>query len=624
LTLGIDKELESKRTYPDLDLQYSEDHGTYQTYLFTFNQPYLFKEDSFREVPLTIYLTQDENGNSHYLEVRGFNYLKNSEFDTAFVEIVNSLNGSLDTDSNDKVLGTTTSQVNSGKILGQSGTVKIFARNCYDVTFTNDFDATFAGKNYEICGAGTGSGFLINSTGEVLTNAHVAKPNRFDTVADGVSTTGQYEIDLGNDLVDILYAFLGDYIAFLSEDQLQTFYIYVLSEMYAEGYVEITGGATELYVQQNSNFDLNIEDQDLNNKGVHYSASLVKSNEISSVYETVLASVGEENLFEESLEDVMNSTSVQEGLTGTADIALIRLDSVIKIPSLIFSENAPVSGESVYVVGYPGISENDMLTSNEGQVSSTVTQGSITGVKSNTTNSYDLLQIDASVESGNSGGPILNESGEVLGMTTYSQASTSGNFNWGISSTELKSFVSQSGSSNSANEPNILLSSALSDISKDYYSRSKEKLEELVNDESTLGLTLSPIITLCETNILEGNDKSPWFDLGFIDIPNWGFILIGGIVVVIVIVIVLLILSKKGAGSDSPRTGYEDLPSTAPIQTPTPQVATQQEQQAPQQQSDQNYLRPQTQNIQSNQVQANIAQQDGSNPQPVSDQSTNY
>jgi hypothetical protein len=254
-----------------------------------------------------------------------------------------------------------------------------------------------------------------------------------------------------------------------------------------------------------------------------------------------------------------------------------------------------------------------MLTANEDQASSIVTEGSITAVKPNTTNDYDLLQIDASIEAGNSGGPIVNNLGEVLGMTTYSQASTSGNFNWGISSTELKNFVGSSGSNNNANEANLLLSSALTDISKGYYSRSKEKLEELVNGESTLSLVLNPIITLCNTNISEGNDKTPWFDLGFIDIPNWGFILIGTILLVMIIVIILLVITSRKNRSLSKE--YEDLPSTTPVQNPTPQVAVQQEQQ-----QDQHYLRPQTQNIQDNQVQPDTPQQTIINPQSTSNQ----
>jgi S1-C subfamily serine protease len=611
--VGIDKEIGSRKVYPEPNLEFSEDHGTYQTYLFTFSQPYFFKKNTVRRVPLTVYLTEDDSGNSYYLEVRGFNYLRNTEFNTAFEEIVNSLNGSLDISPDEKVLGTTSSLISAGKVIGQAGTVKIFSRNCYDVSFSKDFTASFAGKTYKVCGAGIGSGFLINSTGEVLTNAHVAKPNKFDTVADGVSTTGQYELDMGADLVDMLYSLLGDYILFLSEEQLQTFYIYMLSEMYAEDYVEITNGSTELYVQRNSNFNLNAEKQDLNNKESHYSTTLVKSNDISSVYETILASLNEEELLEEDLEDIMNSTSVQEGLSGTADLALIRLNSSIQIPSLLFSESTPVSGERIYVVGYPGISENNMLTANEDQASSIVTEGSITAVKPNTTNDYDLLQIDASIEAGNSGGPIVNNFGEVLGMTTYSQASTSGNFNWGISSTELKNFVGSSGSNNNANEANLLLSSALTDISKGYYSRSKEKLEELVNGESTLSLVLNPIITLCNTNISEGNDKTPWFDLGFIDIPNWGFILIGTILLVMIIVIILLVITSRKNRSLSRE--YEDLPSTTPVQNPTPQVAVQQEQQ-----QDQHYLRPQTQNIQDNQVQPDTPQQTIINPQSTSNQ----
>jgi S1-C subfamily serine protease len=617
--------LESKKIYPDLQLITSEDKDSYQVYLFTFQQPYIFQKEGFRTVYLTIYTTKDSIDNRYYIEVRGLNYLRNSKIDDSFVEIVRSLNGTVA----NNVLGTSSSQANIGKVLGQSATVKIFAKNCYDVSFSNDFAATFAGKSYEICGAGTGSGFLINSTGEILTNAHVAKPNRFDTVINGISTDGQYEQDMATDLIGMLYSSMGEYATFLSQDQLQTLYVYLLSEMYKEDYVKITGGITELYVQGTDNFDIDVENQELSNKEVHKAATLVRGNDISSVYEAILASVDEDELLEDNLEDVMNSSSLQEGLTGTSDLALIRLNSTPQIPSLLLSETDPVQGEDIYVIGYPGVNEDTMLTSNEGQTNSTITQGSITGIKPNTTNTYDLLQMDASVEAGNSGGPIVNDSGEVLGMTTYSYASTSGNFNWGISSTELKNFVNQSGSVNKANETNIVLSSALSDISKDYYSRSKEKLEGLVKGENTLAIVLNPLVTLCDTNIAQGNDKSPWFDLGFIDIPNWGFILIGGILVVMIVLIIILVsLSKRKSSKGFPKTDYENLPKTdtqtPPPTTPTATVQQTQPQVTQQpQQDDQNYLRPQNQSLQhvrNVQTQANVTQQEGNTPQPIANQ----
>jgi uncharacterized protein YuzB (UPF0349 family) len=275
---------------------------------------------------------------------------------------------------------------------------------------------------------------------------------------------------------------------------------------------------------------------------------VIRSNDISSLYQLIVEYADSEGGMTDINIDELSENVLEDGLSGVSDIALIKLDQPKNIPSLPISQTNPMQGQNIYVIGYPSIDDESLVTSSDNLKTPTVTTGSIINIQKNTTNTYDLLQIDASVENGNSGGPILGNEGQVLGMTTYAEASDSGNYNWGISSTELNRFLSMVNSTSEVNEESLLLIDAMEDISKDYYSRGQKKLEELVAGESSLGNVLNPIISFCITNVENGNDKTPWINLEFLDfleLPNWVLMTMCGIIVVIIITLIIIAIVKQ-------------------------------------------------------------------------------
>jgi S1-C subfamily serine protease len=96
------------------------------------------------------------------------------------------------------------------------------------------------------------------------------------------------------------------------------------------------------------------------------------------------------------------------------DIAVLKLSQSpsTQIPDLQFGDSSKVRpGDKVFTIGYPASSilgENQKIT--DGIVSS------ITGVEDDPT----MFQITVPIQPGNSGGPLFNESGEVIGITTAS------------------------------------------------------------------------------------------------------------------------------------------------------------------------------------------------------------
>ncbi len=114
-----------------------------------------------------------------------------------------------------------------------------------------------------------------------------------------------------------------------------------------------------------------------------------------------------------------------EGKDVYSDTAVLSLEesSVLDVADMGSSENARV-GDTVFTVGAP---------INSDTYSGTVTRGILSGknrlVSVSTTSSRNdmmmsVLQTDAAINSGNSGGPLVNANGEVIGITSLKLAST--------------------------------------------------------------------------------------------------------------------------------------------------------------------------------------------------------
>ena len=94
------------------------------------------------------------------------------------------------------------------------------------------------------------------------------------------------------------------------------------------------------------------------------------------------------------------------------DLALLKVDLTDKSDLKPFNLNKSKDFElatKVYAVGTPTAQD----------LSQSVTQGIISGIRSNSdTTTTKLIQTDASVNSGNSGGPLINKNGTVLGIVS--------------------------------------------------------------------------------------------------------------------------------------------------------------------------------------------------------------
>lgn len=106
------------------------------------------------------------------------------------------------------------------------------------------------------------------------------------------------------------------------------------------------------------------------------------------------------------------------------DLALLRSNARTCTPVPLIDSSKSKIGQDVYAIGSPlGLS-------------GTVTKGIISSLRT-TSNGVQLIQLDAALNPGNSGGPLINQSGQVIGVTTFKLKGFE-NLNFAVTSNEVR------------------------------------------------------------------------------------------------------------------------------------------------------------------------------------------
>ncbi len=144
-----------------------------------------------------------------------------------------------------------------------------------------------------------------------------------------------------------------------------------------------------------------------------------------------------------SLNDGRTLEAQLVGSDAISDLALVKVDSPEPLPYLSFAENhTPIVGEWAIALGNPfGLFE---------ATEPSVTVGVVSAVNRDLGREedhfyYDMIQTDASINRGNSGGPLVNALGDVIGVNTaiYSEGGGSIGLGFAVPSAKAERIVEE-------------------------------------------------------------------------------------------------------------------------------------------------------------------------------------
>lgn len=252
-------------------------------------------------------------------------------------------------------------------------------------------------KTDHFCDGMTGSGFFVSSDGYIATNGHVAVLTAKDILVEIVTSSPENilsyleSIGLTQAQIDDLYnnpqqlASIIAKIYDMPDDKI------LLDEKKEVTLVAI--GKTPLTITKDDTLDSLIDTQD--------SDSIKRADVVG---------------FDYSGKDLLVASSGDPQGFSSSDVALLKIKTA-DAPIIPIIAGQMTQNEKITVLGFPGDAENSLVDNSKLDVS--VTNGAISAIKEAAGGKAKLYQSDVDASHGNSGGPAINEAGEVFGLLTY-------------------------------------------------------------------------------------------------------------------------------------------------------------------------------------------------------------
>jgi serine protease Do len=221
------------------------------------------------------------------------------------------------------------------------------------------------------------------------------------------------------------------------------------------------------------------------------------------------------------------------------DVAILKIEADTNLPTLKISDsNLPQVGEQLYVYGYPAPATNNDFVAAESGIEPTLTTGIVSAIK-NSVNGWPVIQTDANINHGSSGGPVCNNKGEVIGLTTFGSIESNGGLaaglNFAIPVGILKEFLDSIDITPSTSKASALFAEGVRLFEKEYYSKALNRFSEVKHLNKNYP-TLETYISNCKTAIKNGKDEESKIIL---------YVALGIILLLIILIPYILLFRKK-------------------------------------------------------------------------------
>jgi S1-C subfamily serine protease/preprotein translocase subunit SecE len=185
------------------------------------------------------------------------------------------------------------------------------------------------------------------------------------------------------------------------------------------------------------------------------------------------------------------------------DVAVIKIDAN-NLPTLQLGNSDAVElQDDIWVIGYPGAAELREL-SEDSQIVSTIAAGQVSAKDKKSEQGSPLIQINAAALPGNSGGPVVDRNGKIIGLLT---AGPTEQLNFAVPSSTVQEFVAQSGAKNAPGPVDTLYREGLEFFWAGYYEEALDrfqKVEQLYDKHPKIKQLIS------ESREKMGQNKTYW------------------------------------------------------------------------------------------------------------------
>lgn len=379
---------------------------------------------------------------------------------------VDFLNQLVDQNKLKKVLGASTPD-NWAKTatLTRPSIVTVFNQYCTDLTFFSLESFPLSNKSYPLCLVTMGTGFFINEDGLVATNGHIVK-NLPKSVIYLALTSGKLDGLLSDFLEVYLAQSTGTKVTHAQAEQIVAESKTNKDSLYQLGGMVVDLNQKNILKFNNSKNDYFIQ---LNNTPAKITEQGVTATE------TVVPSSLVDVDYEEAQEDT--------GFT-SSDVALLKINSGGSFPALPLGNiDDAVVGSELQVVGFPIAASSANLLLDTSTSEPTFTKGLVSAIKEARGNQKKLIQTDAIINHGNSGGPAILSNGSVVGIATYGVVAQdgSGSYNFLRDIQDLKDLMQKNNISIDNSNLYKDWQTALDEYYLGYYKYSSAKFQTIKN-----------------------------------------------------------------------------------------------------------------------------------------------
>jgi V8-like Glu-specific endopeptidase len=267
-----------------------------------------------------------------------------------------------------------------------------------------------------------------------------------------------------------------------------------------------------------------------------------------------------------------------EGNDQGKDVAVVKIE-VKNAPVLKLADSEKVQlQDHVTVIGYPGAADtfNSGLLSSRSALEATINDGKISA-KKQATSGAPILQTNTAATHGNSGGPVINDGNEVIGLLTFRGDTINGQevsgFSFIVPSNTVMEYVKSAGATNEESATDRSYREGLDFYWNQYYSSAIPKFEE-VKRLFPQHSEVDRLIQSSQQAKAEGKERSS-FPLWIVGVILGVLFVLLLIIIIIAIVIFMMRRRKRKAAGGAPGAAGDDKrrPTPAPAHSPSPAVA---------------------------------------------------